>query len=963
MDWVGNWIWTNCAVPERNAFVRFRRVFHWDGGAATMHITADSRYVLYVNSNYIGQGPVRSWPAHWKYDTYDIAPYLNPGANVIAVLVNHYGEGNFQYIPAPAGLLIQLESADRCILATDAEWLSSPDPAFTSTVPRISLQEGFEEQYDARQADAWTELNYNAADWHSAVVVAKPGDPPHVALEPRDIAQLTLEPVQPKRVVGVDVVRSIPYRWHMEIKPYLHPTDKSSNRAVHHAYLYTQIWSDRPVTAALARTGAGKVNGKQIEHNELPLRAGWNEVLLDCRGYTHLQAKTFACDTTAELRFACRGALGGAPWAVLGPFALNERLQVQLYNATDDNTIVCPAHAAATAAAGDHIWNTGSLTPPDFAAPYFHEMRPEHLPADVFLQSYTDQVIVPMQSAAQPLASQVLTAQPTPDTATNNLQPHVEQLWALLSGNHEWTVVQPCASGDVRILLDFGKEVVGFHRFEVAGAAGTILDWHNFEFIQPDGRLNFAEGMNNSFRYILRDGRQTYQTYVRRGFQYSYLTIRNLTAPLRIRLVEVLFNTYPQQHKGSFACSNPQLNRIWQVGAHSLRCCSEDTYVDCPTYEQTHWVGDARNEALVDWVINGDPDLWYRCLEQTGQSLERSPITESEVPSAWQNILPAWSFLWMRACREYLLFTGDSERALRLLPFVRQNVAGICQHLNSAGLFEIRAWNMFDWANMDTPSRGVVAHQNCFAVQGLMECAELADWLGAAADAAKWRQTAGSIAEAINQHLWSDDRQAYADCLRDGKQSSVFSQQTQTAAYISGVATGQRAQLCRQHMSNPPADFVRSGSPFFAFFLLEALAREGRDDQFLAAILRDWGFMIDKGATTFWEMWTRILPGGRLTRSHCHGWSAAPTFFLSTYTLGVHPLAPGFAHTEIAPKPGGLTWCRGTVPTPQGIISVQWENLPEQPFTMRITAPESLRLHIKPPREPARTVLNGVEIP
>ena len=164
--------------------------------------------------------------------------------------------------------------------------------------------------------------------------------------------------------------------------------------------------------------------------------------------------------------------------------------------------------------------------------------------------------------------------------------------------------------------------------------------------------------MNNSFRYICRDGRQSYQTYVRRGFQYTYLILRNMTGPVRLRRVEVLFNTYPQTRQGSFACSDARLDQIWQVGAHTLRCCAEDTYVDCPTYEQTHWVGDARNEALIDWAINGDPRLWYRCLEQTGQSLDRSPLTEGHVPSAWQNILPAWSFLWMRSCREYYLFTG-----------------------------------------------------------------------------------------------------------------------------------------------------------------------------------------------------------------------------------------------------------------------------------------------------------------
>jgi hypothetical protein len=60
----------------------------------------------------------------------------------------------------------------------------------------------------------------------------------------------------------------------------------------------------------------------------------------------------------------------------------------------------------------------------------------------------------------------------------------------------------------------------------------------------------------------------------------------------------------------------------------------------------------------------------------------------------------------------------------------------------------------------------------------------------------------------------------------------------------------------------------------------------------------------------------------RLTRSHCHGWSAAPTFFLSSTVLGIEPLKPGFAEVRIAPQLGDLTFARGSMPTPFGLIEV-----------------------------------------
>jgi len=61
---------------------------------------------------------------------------------------------------------------------------------------------------------------------------------------------------------------------------------------------------------------------------------------------------------------------------------------------------------------------------------------------------------------------------------------------------------------------------------------------------------------------------------------------------------------------------------------------------------------------------------------------------------------------------------------------LQRNVEGIVQHLNGKGLFEMRAWNMFDWAAMDTPNFGVVTHLNCLAVHALKDVSELACWLG-----------------------------------------------------------------------------------------------------------------------------------------------------------------------------------------------------------------------------------------
>jgi hypothetical protein len=349
--------------------------------------------------------------------------------------------------------------------------------------------------------------------------------------------------------------------------------------------------------------------------------------------------------------------------------------------------------------------------------------------------------------------------------------------------------------------------------------------------------------------------------------------------------------------------------------------------------------------------------LSAHCLRLTGQSLQRSSITESQVPSGWQNLLPTWTFLWMRWAQEHYQLTGDKAFGREMLGYLDRNFAGMKKEINDKGLFAMFGWNLFDWAPMDTPGNGTVTHINCLASLGLKQCAQLARDLGEEEKARQWDSAARGLALAVNQHLWSADKGAYVDCIRaDGTMSPIFSQQTQTAAYISGVATGDRAERCRAILHNPPDGFVKAGSPFFMFFLLEALVHEGRFEEMIDTIRNYWGKQIDAGATTFWEMYHD--GASRLTRSHCHGWSAAPTYFLSQHVLGVQPLEPGYAKVRVAPKRGTLKWAKGTVPTPLGLVRCSWKkdaNL----FELSVDAPAGVEIRAELPVDGSIEIAEG----
>jgi alpha-L-rhamnosidase len=74
--------------------LEFRREVELDQvpGSLPVQITADNRYVLFVNGRRAGSGPSTGTLARWRYTTSDLGPYLRRGRNEISALVWNFGE-------------------------------------------------------------------------------------------------------------------------------------------------------------------------------------------------------------------------------------------------------------------------------------------------------------------------------------------------------------------------------------------------------------------------------------------------------------------------------------------------------------------------------------------------------------------------------------------------------------------------------------------------------------------------------------------------------------------------------------------------------------------------------------------------------------------------------------------------------------------------------------------------------
>jgi hypothetical protein len=99
----------------------------------------------------------------------------------------------------------------------------------------------------------------------------------------------------------------------------------------------------------------------------------------------------------------------------------------------------------------------------------------------------------------------------------------------------------------------------------------------------------------------------------------------------------------------------------------------------------------------------------------------------------------------------------------------------------------------------------------------------------------------------------------------------------------------------------------------------------------MASLLR---WKIIPGNGTFQEFWD-AEPG---RSSRCQGWSASPTFDLTTYIQGVRPTSPGFRTMTIDPYLGSLGRASGRVPTPHGWVTAAIDGM-----TVDVDIPDGIR--------------------
>ena len=501
------------------------------------------------------------------------------------------------------------------------------------------------------------------------------------------------------------------------------------------------------------------------------------------------------------------------------------------------------------------------------------------------------------------------------------------------------------------LLFDFGEILAGRPRITFEASGGEVIDIVVSERLpgefDPGGpaldarieRLPIMGLDAHVCRVIARPGKQVFEAFEWDAVRWMQIHVRNAKKGLRFQDVSVVSTRYPGKGRGAFECSDPLLNKLWELGRKTLELCMHDGWIDCPGREQRQWLGDSTVEHLVGEAVFG-PEIHAlnrHFLRSAAESQRTDGLLEMFAPGDHRRfgwIIPDYSLHWIFNLWDHFEHSNDVELVRSLFPSLLKVLAWFEELAGEDGrVADLPYWHFQDWAALGRTGYSTVLNAELCGAFDI--AARLAGVLGWDSEAARRSEQARRLKQVLETH-WDAARGLYADCVdptTDMRQPRT-SQHANAAMILWGGVEPDRAASIAARIGDrtllrltpaPPiilegegfeeAKHIVLANTFFSHFVYTALAKAGRFDLALDLMRERYGSMIKRGATTLWE-------GFEPHASLAHGFSATPTWQMMRQVLGIKPAAAGFAHVRIEPTLGVLGFARGSQPTLAGDIEV-----------------------------------------
>lgn len=923
----GKWIWLSDGKNTENERGVFTEVFCAKADEEyALYICARTRYIVYLNGAEIGKGPIRGFADSLSYDTYDITPLLQEGENYLAARVWNYGWSTYQTTASEGGLFYEIRTGESTVAASGRQTRCIRDSGYKYNAVKRNVNLGFTDYYDAGKFNMDVLQDKKLMEKFERAEILED----EVKLSKRPIHSYHCVKKYPERVISLHEMKSGCQQVSVNTRYNFFPGRNDADESIFSGFLGCVLESPCEMDGKICfpnRTWNGLLGDFKIDNKlycvtnqereiKVRLKAGRQLFLMQISGkYDDLYSHIEFC---FEREIIYRGLCGedNKSFFTIGPTdIITQRLDgvSKVYGGLDEYNRL-EEHTALH----EEIFRCGSEA--EIAA-----YQVKYIPAEYIFEN---EYILSLAKRAVEVKEEAITSR---------------QLGILWDNLDSAIIPRPAEGRHQRLIVDFQELYVGELEFCVYAESGTVLDIYCYENMFRE-EIDYTAGLNNAVRYICKDGWQTYRCMARMGCRYAAIYIRNQKDRVKIQRFAMNYSTYAPSNRGTFRCNDYLLNKIWDISKQTHLLCMEDSFTDCPTWEQSFWIGDAQISARVNAYLFGEYDYIRHNLKLAAGALRNTPLMNALTPTDWNTSIPMWAMNFIVSVRQYMEVTGDKSILEELYADIKTTLLYYGKLIRADGAFLINAWNMLDWADMDIHNYGVVTGQQALLAYCYEIAAGFADMIHQPQDADIYRKYCRNLRNYIDQKLWDTSRRMFMDGYSpDFGFSKTVSIQTHILLMLfGGIQDLQKEEYIKKYLRQPPKEFIQVGSPFMLFYLYEVWMKEGRAQEVLDDMKERFGGMLFYDSTTCWEVFPGFYENSR-TRSYCHGWSAAPVYFLNRYLLGVDMQEEGFQSIEIKIPDTRLEWCRGSIPTPYGDIRVDMERITEV-WNYRIKLPKEIRI-------------------
>jgi len=497
-------------------------------------------------------------------------------------------------------------------------------------------------------------------------------------------------------------------------------------------------------------------------------------------------------------------------------------------------------------------------------------------------------------------------------------------------------------------VFDMGQNMVGWVTLKVRGNAGTKVRLRFAEILSPDGTI-YTDNLRNAEAtdtYILRGaGDETFAPHFTfHGFRYVEVTGYPGTPTLDSIQGDVV-SSVSGEPTGTVVTSSDLVNRMWEIGLWGQRGNFLSIPTDCPQRdERLGWMGDAG----VFWrtgTYNFDVAAFSQKFMQdivdaqtsqgsfTNVSPNTLPGGDADIASTvgapgWGDagVIVPWT-TWMQYSDKAIVERNWDEMQ-RWMDFIQTRNPDFLRK-NGVGP------NFADWLAPDgNTNKDLLATAYWALIANMMS--QMAHAIGKDSDAKRYDNLVQAIRVAFQKAYIKPDGE-----VGTGTQTSYV-----VALYTEMAPESLEPALVDRLVKDVESRNWHLSTGFLGTpFLLFTLSNHGHTDVAYRLLLNDtypsWGYMLSKGATTWWERWNGDT-GDPSMNSYNHYAFGSVVAWVYRYAAGIDtaPDAPGFKRIVIHPHlDSRLTSARAEYDSVYGKIISEWTAPTAGPFTLKVTIP------------------------